>query len=75
MKAQVGPASKELRSVEVAEDFLRAPEVSVVYFGSEDSKLKGKQVIGGEPVDIALLFVSLEKTVIMNTVCDKVIHF
>lgn len=41
MRSQVGPASKELTSVEVAEAFLAAPEVSVVYFG-EDSKLKGK---------------------------------
>lgn len=39
MKSQVGPASKELTSIEVAEAFLAAPEVSVVYFG-EDSKLK-----------------------------------
>ncbi|KAK3864197.1 hypothetical protein Pcinc_030095 [Petrolisthes cinctipes] len=39
MKSQVGPASKELTSVEVAEAFLAAPEVSVVYFGGE-SKLK-----------------------------------
>lgn len=41
MRSQVGPASKELTSVEVAEAFLAAPEVSVVYFGGE-SKLKGK---------------------------------
>lgn len=45
MKSQVGPASKELTSVEVAEAFLAAPEVSVVYFG-EDSKLKGKHQAG-----------------------------
>ncbi|MPC88582.1 hypothetical protein E2C01_083496 [Portunus trituberculatus] len=42
MKSQVGPASKELTSIEVAQAFLAAPEVSVVYFG-EDSKLKGEQ--------------------------------
>lgn len=45
MRSQVGPASKELTSVEVAEAFLAAPEVSVVYFG-EDSKLKGKHQAG-----------------------------
>ncbi|XP_045604363.2 protein disulfide-isomerase A3 [Procambarus clarkii] len=39
MRSQVGPASKELTSIEVAEAFLAAPDVSVVYFG-EDSKLK-----------------------------------
>lgn len=42
MKAQVGPVSKELTSVEVAEAFLAVPEVSVVYFG-DDSNLKGEQ--------------------------------
>lgn len=39
MRSQVGPASKELTSVEMAEAFLAAPDVSVVYFGG-DSKLK-----------------------------------
>lgn len=42
MKSQVGPVSKELTSVEVAEAFLAVPEVSVVYFG-DDSNLKGEQ--------------------------------
>ena len=41
MKSQVGPASKELTSVEVAEAFLAVPDVSVVYFGG-DSTLKGE---------------------------------
>lgn len=36
----MGPASKELTSVEAAEAFLGAAEVGVVYFGG-DSKLKG----------------------------------
>ncbi|XP_068230096.1 protein disulfide-isomerase A3 [Palaemon carinicauda] len=39
MRSQVGPASKELTSVETAEAFLSSPEVGVVYFGGE-SKLK-----------------------------------
>ncbi|KAG7168128.1 disulfide-isomerase A3-like [Homarus americanus] len=39
MRSQVGPASKELNSIEVAEAFLSAPEVSVLFFG-DDSKLK-----------------------------------
>ncbi|KAG0711373.1 Protein disulfide-isomerase A3 [Chionoecetes opilio] len=39
MRSQVGPASKELTSVDMAEAFLAAPEVSVVYFG-DDSGLK-----------------------------------
>ncbi|KAK7086825.1 Protein disulfide-isomerase A3 [Halocaridina rubra] len=39
MRAQVGPASKELTSVEAAEAFLGATEVGVVYFGGE-TKLK-----------------------------------
>lgn len=46
MRSQVGPASKELVSIEVAETFLGAPEVSVVLFGTEDSKLKGKSYTG-----------------------------
>lgn len=39
MRSQVGPASKELTTVEVAEAFLASQEVGVVFFGGE-SKLK-----------------------------------
>lgn len=39
MRSQVGPASKELDSIQTAEAFLGSREVGVVYFGGE-SKLK-----------------------------------
>lgn len=39
MKAQVGPASKELKSVEIADAFLAKPEVGIVYFGEDSSAL------------------------------------
>ena len=41
MRAQVGPASKEITKLTEAEDFIGKDEVSVVYFGKE-TKLKGK---------------------------------
>lgn len=40
MKAQVGPASKDLSSIDEAEKFLGKNEVAVVYFG--EGSLKGK---------------------------------
>lgn len=41
MKAQVGPSSKELKSVEALENFLKVePEVAVIGFFEKESDLK-----------------------------------
>lgn len=40
MRAQVGPASKDLTSLKAFEDFLKVPETSVVGFFKKDSDLK-----------------------------------
>ena len=42
MKSQVGPASKDLTSVEEAASFLGKKEVAVVYFG--EGSLKGRKL-------------------------------
>jgi protein disulfide isomerase family A protein 3 len=41
MRAQVGPASKDLLTVEAFEAFLKAPETSIVGFFEKESALKG----------------------------------
>lgn len=41
MRAQVGPASKELSSVSDFEAFLKVPETCLVGFFEKDSDLKG----------------------------------
>lgn len=41
MRAQVGPASKELLTVEALDAFLQAKETSIIGFFEKDSDLKG----------------------------------
>ena len=53
MKSQVGPVSKELKSISDTEAFLAKEEVGVLYFGGESS-LKGDncslQVVSTSPL-------------------------
>lgn len=63
MRSQVGPASKELTSVEAAEAFLGAAEVGVVYFGG-DSKLKDAFLKAADKLRESIRFAhSLDATV------------